>query len=127
MSAVGFTAIGLASVALVVLAIQSGPSRLKRVLETKALRWVGRYSYGAYILHELFQPAIARWISIERIHRFVPSELLSIATQTALAIAWSLALAVVSFRLLEAPFLRLKRFFEYGRPPRNPATASHLP
>ena len=78
-------------------------------------------------MHELFQTAVEHWLSASRIEAKLHNQALSLAVQTLLAVSWSLALAALSFHLLEAPFLRLKRFFEYERPAREATAPTQTP
>jgi peptidoglycan/LPS O-acetylase OafA/YrhL len=114
MASVGFTVIGLGSAAIVVLAIGPERSLLKQALETSVLRWFGRYSYGAYVLHLLFQPALEHWLPPARLEGALASQTLAIMARAALGICSTMVAAVASFHLLEAPFLRFARLFAYG-------------
>ena len=100
---IGYTAIALSAGALVSLATQD--ARLIRLLSWRPLRIAGKYSYAAY----LWQIAV----------------LMEVGSRTSLAAGWpafvagtvgSFVLAWVSWRLIEAPALRLKRFFPEERP-----------
>lgn len=84
----------------------------QRVFDWSALRSVGRYSYGMYVLHfpiflwlqthsAVYDRTFGRW-----------SPLAFVATMMILAYC----AAFVSYQLLEKPFLSLKRFFvpQYG-------------
>ena len=90
----GFTAISLASVALVVAATQPF-GVVSKVLSLTPLRLLGRISYGIYLYHW----PIFLWLTPTRTH---------LATLPLLAVRLSvtLAVAIVSFALLERPILR---------------------
>ena len=105
---IGYTAIALSAGALVSLATQD--ERLMRVLSCGPLRTAGKYSYGAY----LWQIAV----------------LMEVGTRTSLHAGWqafvagtagTYLVAWMSWRLVEAPALRLKRFFR-GESPGEPGT-----
>jgi peptidoglycan/LPS O-acetylase OafA/YrhL len=84
--------------ALLVLALERRP--LARLLDLAPFRFLAKYSYGIYVWHLLvigvLLPRLAHW------------PVLAAALVAALA---SLAAAVASYHLFEAPFLRLKRYF----------------
>ena len=80
------------------------------------LRWFGRYSYGIYVWHYLIYfffhevTVIADWVGATRGGPY--------ALYVAVSIALTVGIAVASYHLFEAPFLRLKARF--AAPP--PAT-----
>jgi peptidoglycan/LPS O-acetylase OafA/YrhL len=107
--------------ALVLLAAY-GPAPAIRILSCRPLRALGRYCYGLYLLHPIIvvqgiEPA--RWLA-----RHVSPTLSPLAWMLALVagLSASLALAAVSWRLLESPCLSLKRRFPY-----RPASTAALP
>jgi peptidoglycan/LPS O-acetylase OafA/YrhL len=68
------------------------------------LAWAGRYSYGIYVIH-----TVVLW---RLLHTFpFRHDVLHATMWFAAYVVGSAALAVVSRRLLEDPFLRLKVFF----------------
>jgi peptidoglycan/LPS O-acetylase OafA/YrhL len=77
-----------------------GTSRLNRVFATSWLRVFGKYSYAIYLFHspvmELLRPLQGR---------------LGAALFAASVTACSLAAALISWHVWEAPFLSLKRYF----------------
>jgi peptidoglycan/LPS O-acetylase OafA/YrhL len=78
------------------------------------LRFFGRYSYALYLIH---QP-IFIWLNDHAVKpadfpRFMGSELPGQAAFIIIAVALSLGLALLSWRFLEQPFLRLKELFPY--------------
>ena len=89
---------------------------LSAVLENPVLRSFGKYSYGLYVIHGVLRPQLWRLFSIERLIRLCGSEILAQVLHLCLCTAVCFALAVGSFHLYEAPFLRLKRYFSPGRP-----------
>jgi peptidoglycan/LPS O-acetylase OafA/YrhL len=95
MMTVGFTALDWLFAGLVFTAATSR----SRVLELPVLRAAGRYSYGLYVFHPLVMWWIVRdvpWIERSEL-RFVLG-----------AAAGSVAIAWLSYRFYEMPFLRLK-------------------
>jgi hypothetical protein len=86
---------------------------LARVLGCGFLRFFGRYSYGLYVIHGLIAPALVTALPVAA---FIDA--LGSAGWGGLACALArivpcVALSLVSWHLLEVPFLRLKRHFEY--------------
>ena len=96
----GYTLIAIASVSLLLLALYPG-TRLAAMLQLRPLVSIGRISYGLYIIHELIEPPMETLIP-----RLTRMHLLMLYPFLAFAVCWLLAL--ISFRYLESPFLRLK-------------------
>jgi peptidoglycan/LPS O-acetylase OafA/YrhL len=106
---VGVTAHVLMSGGLIV-ATQHRVAWLHRVLTIRPLLIAGRLSYGMYVYHlAIFQLIVSFRHHLPGIqeHNTVPWALLYIA----LAILIVTGVAELSFRFIETPFLRLKRFF----------------
>lgn len=91
-------------------AIESRPPLLMRILSFRPLLLAGRYSYGMYVYHLLF------YFALQKIWTHVVAPRIGYHLVTSLAyigftIALVTAAAALSFRFIETPFLRLKRFF----------------
>ncbi|MBV8456770.1 MAG: acyltransferase [Acetobacteraceae bacterium] len=99
----GFTLIDLFAAALVVDCIHPG-GLVSGALALAPLRALGRISYGFYVYHELFHDFYA-WAGA----RLFPQN--AFAATTTLAFVCTIAIAWLSFRFLETPFLRLKEQF----------------
>jgi peptidoglycan/LPS O-acetylase OafA/YrhL len=117
MAALGFTGVALAYSALVGFAAMRAGTAAAAFLRSPALLELGRLSYGIYVAHRPLsilapglQTALARHIG------GVPASLTMIVTGGAI----SYGLALVSWRLIERPFLRLKDRFPYGAPKASP-------
>ena len=113
-----FTA--LASVSFVYLALCSKQKWLQAIMANRFLIFSGAISYGIYVLEKI--PADAA-MSLHLDHHPV---LVLLVTAVA-----TYALAILSWHLLEKPFLRLKRYFEVGqgavrRPAAELVTTSRL-
>jgi len=80
------------------------------------LKFLGKYSYGLYVLHGLLHPALDAYLPIDRLSRVLHSPVLGAAAHLFLAAGISLLAAVASWHLYEKHFLKLKRFFEYRSP-----------
>jgi peptidoglycan/LPS O-acetylase OafA/YrhL len=106
---IGVTAFVLMSGGLIV-ATQHRVEWLHRVLTIRPLLMAGRLSYGMYVYHLVVYRLIVSFrhhLPGIREHNTVPWALLYIA----LAILSVTGVAELSFRFIETPFLRLKRFF----------------
>jgi peptidoglycan/LPS O-acetylase OafA/YrhL len=102
----GLTLIDLIAAFVILIAIQPG-TLLFRALGLRPLRWLGRISYGAYVLHDI--PHVVYFSFAATLVPAYPS----LAT-SALALAATLFLAWLSFRYLESPFLELKERWTVG-------------
>ncbi len=106
----------LISVSLVFLAIGTGPSLIRRVLELSPLRFIGRISYSIYLYH-LFLIAIGRMIAREQDVPELRRGFWMFVTYSAI----SILVATISWYLIEAPINRQKRRFPY--PPLGKSSA----
>ncbi len=121
---VGFSALAMMFGALLLLSVSAPPSaRLRRILTRRELVFCGKYSYGAYMLHELLRPALVRAFPPDAFERLTGSELAAFCLHALFAGGATFALAVVSFQLFERHFLMLKRYFEY-QPAKAPVAPS---
>ena len=104
-----FSMAAIASASLVFLALFVSNTWFRALLTNRFLMFTGTISYGLYLLHKIPDDAFKR-LQIKDAH--------PIAAFWA-AVGVSYLLAIVSWNLLEKPFLNLKRFFETkskGRP-----------
>jgi peptidoglycan/LPS O-acetylase OafA/YrhL len=69
----------------------------------KWLRWLGTISYGLYVFHPTCFTIVQRFVG--PVNYFI---------DVGLSFGLTVALAYLSFRFFESPFLRLKRRFGYG-------------
>jgi len=93
------TAIASAAILLSVLGSSNG------FLRNKKLLYLGKISYGLYVLHEF-----AHYCAMRLLPAATP---LRVIAQSALGFALTLLLAAASYRWLESPFLRLKERFTH--------------
>ena len=105
----GLTANALFFASLVALTLNP-KGMVTRVFSASWLRFFGRYSYGLYILHSVLPAFYAA-----RMARYIASLTTSLALRNGLQsvgeFVVSIAAAMLSYHLLEQPFLRLKKFF----------------
>jgi peptidoglycan/LPS O-acetylase OafA/YrhL len=85
------------------------------VLRIRPLRWIGRVSYGAYVLHDIPHPLYLKIATkfvflLESGKHFNVAVIEKQAVLVAAVIAFgsTLVLAWLSFRFFESPFLNLK-------------------
>jgi peptidoglycan/LPS O-acetylase OafA/YrhL len=97
-----FSLAAMASASFVYLSLFSSQTWLQRVLRSRFLVYTGTISYGLYLLHKI---------------PFDMAKAFNLGRYPLLALPISLvacyAAAALSWNLLEKPFLRLKRFFEF--------------
>jgi peptidoglycan/LPS O-acetylase OafA/YrhL len=89
----------LAFAALIGHTVSAPDSVLSRALSARWICWLGRRSYGFYLWH-----APVLLVLLPRVHNYV--------AWVGSGLLLSLAATVVSWRLVETPFLRMKRRFE---------------
>ena len=112
-----YTVLALASTGLIAWSLQPG-SVCRRMFETGPMRFLGKYSYGIYVLHVLVLSAMnlpLRAALLGATH----SKLFAVAGAGLTSLAVSIIAAYLSYHLYERRFLRLKHFFDYSRPTLN--------
>jgi peptidoglycan/LPS O-acetylase OafA/YrhL len=97
----GFSLVGLAAMGVLLLALDE-ESLFSRLLRNRLLQGLGVISYGFYFYHDL---PIGLW---ENLAALYPRLAWSVPI-LALLLTW--AVAYLSYRYLEIPFLRLKKVF----------------
>ena len=125
MQTVGYPILALVFGALLVRVLAAGESSwLGRSMRHRSLRFLGRYSYGIYIVHApLAGLLMSRGVSPALLPRLwgsaIPGQILFWIAATAVTIG----VAVPIWHLWERPFLSLKRHFSYERPTPMPTPA----
>lgn len=106
MGGFGFTLVDLAAAGLLLLALRPG-NLVFRIFNLRPLRRLGQVSYGFYVFHDL--PHVFYRHLVRTLPGIRPSAVDPVTA--ALALVCTIALAFLSFRFFEAPFLRLKDRF----------------
>jgi peptidoglycan/LPS O-acetylase OafA/YrhL len=102
---IGYSVLAVAASSLIAMALRPG-SRTGAFMDLYPLRWLGKYSYGIYIIHPMIGFLYLPWID-RHVHGKVTSH---IAVFVA-AMLVTLPLAWLSYNFYERRFLRLKRYF----------------
>ncbi len=119
---VGYSLVAAAAGGLLVMVVEAREgSLLHRVFASRALRFLGTYSYGLYLIHLPIRALIRdrvygpRWVNPPRAFlEIAGSELPGQLLFTAGCVALVSVAAWVVYHLYERWFLRLKRFFPTG-------------
>jgi peptidoglycan/LPS O-acetylase OafA/YrhL len=82
---------------------------LDPILGSSVLVWLGRISYGIYMFHEAVSGLLHGWLR----HGAPQIQSLSDMGITLVALCTTLALALLSYRFFESPFLRMGHRFQY--------------
>jgi peptidoglycan/LPS O-acetylase OafA/YrhL len=117
MQTIGYSALAVMFGSLLVRILTASPSTItSRAFRHPILRMFGRYSYALYLLHIPAQVFVERrWFQPPPIPLVLGSEIPAQLAFFAAATALSLAVAWVSWHLVEKHFLALKRFFPVQR------------
>jgi peptidoglycan/LPS O-acetylase OafA/YrhL len=115
---IGFTALAGLFGAAVLYAVTCAPgSKTSRALSHPALTWMGKYSYGIYIIHLPVVLLLAWGVDWEGgFSTFGGLQLPSVVLFSLVAGAVSMAFAWLSWNLFESRFLKLKDRFVYSAP-----------
>ncbi len=108
-----YTALAVASVGLLAMALHH--SFMQKLLGSASLRWLGRYSYGLYVVHVI----LFAYVQDPLKHRAADigaSKGVAVLFVGAVAFACSCLFAYLCFKYYERHFLRLKRLFAYEQP-----------
>ncbi len=108
--ALTFSILALGFSALVVHAASERPSSLKRSFRNRGLRYLGRISFGVYLIHGMTIPLAQTFVRSWLHGAGLSGKRLS-AVVVGLALAATFFLAEISWRFLETPALRFRRFF----------------
>jgi len=112
-ASVGYTLIALASASVITLSLTS--IRFERAINWSIMRWLGRYSYGIYILHLPIMFGLMHLGSVAGFIESHPNGLAGVLIATACVVP-GVAAAFISYNLYESRLLGLKNYFRYSFP-----------
>ncbi len=122
----GFSVLALlfASLLALTLGLKAGGTAAN-LLSNPALRWLGRYSYAAYLIHLPAAVILSRKIDFsDLIPEMAGSTFVSEIAFGIAAAAITLSMAWLSWQVWESQFLKLKRRFSYQRHLETPVAES---
>lgn len=108
----GFPALAILFSSVVALAAAPQGGLWQRLFSIRPLQFLGKYSYGIYVLHGVLLPAFDRLIPRSVAATENHASLIYFAAGSIL----SVCAALLSYYILERPFLRLKKYFGGERP-----------
>jgi peptidoglycan/LPS O-acetylase OafA/YrhL len=85
------------------------------VFDSPVLQYVGRISYGVYLVHNWIPDVVAKYLGP------MPK-----AEAAPIVLATTFAICILSWHFFEKPILRLKRYF-WNAPLDRPRTAAPVP
>jgi peptidoglycan/LPS O-acetylase OafA/YrhL len=110
----GLTVLDILSALMILVALQPG-SLLYKALSNRQLRWIGKISYGAYVLHDiphiLYMKLASKLVQLSQViwrSNDFAQQTETVVLAAVIALASTLVLAALSFKFFESPFLRLK-------------------
>ena len=114
LTSVGYTVVALLCGAILIHVLTASPGGVtSKLFASPTLRFFGRYSYALYVLHH---PLL--WFRPPFSVRFVPtvfgSHLPAYILWLAIAIGACVAMALLSWHVVEKQFLKLKKLFPYA-------------
>lgn len=114
----GFSVIAVACASFIALAMTSSPSSvLGRILTNRLLTTLGKYAYALYVFHQPVVLVMRDWgFTADIVPRVAGSQLPGLLLFSSVAFVVCFAAALLSWRVLEEPCLRLKRYFVPARP-----------
>jgi peptidoglycan/LPS O-acetylase OafA/YrhL len=93
--------------------VTPGMAWIRHAFDLRGLRWVGKYSYGIYLLHYTLWPVVTTLFPLRELDSQIHNLFAARLAYLALASALPMAAAFVTWHLWERPFLSLKRLFRY--------------
>jgi peptidoglycan/LPS O-acetylase OafA/YrhL len=87
-------------------------SSTSRFFRSRAMVFLGTYSYGLYVYHHFISYYLTTNRTDLELANWLGSHLAAVALQAVLGMSASLGLAYLSYELFEKRFLRMKRLFE---------------
>ncbi len=107
-----FTFVDIFAGCILLYSLSPNKSALIRVGDHSLFRFLGKYSYGIYIYHYIIFNSLDQHFH-PYILKHINSEAIAVTLTGVLTIGISIVIAIASFRYLEMPFLKLKKYFAY--------------
>jgi peptidoglycan/LPS O-acetylase OafA/YrhL len=105
--------------------IAPGRSMTSRFFGSRWMMFLGTYSYGLYVYHHFISYYLTSNRTDLELAGWLGSHTAAVALQATLGVSASLAIAYLSYEIIEKRFLRLKRMFETSKEPATgPQTAT---
>jgi peptidoglycan/LPS O-acetylase OafA/YrhL len=98
--------------ALLLIISLKGTTWTKRLFDNKLLFFIGKISYGIYIYHGLMRPFMKEYL-YKALIPHIPNGIISSIVYSILCTLISILIAWASWNILEKPFLKLKKVFNY--------------
>ena len=108
----GYSVIAIGSISLIAMSLRP-ESFTASAMRVGFLRFLGKYSYGIYVYHQVIRVPLERYFRAfleSQIH----SKVLLHLTDLIICLLIIIPIAVLSYHLYEAPFLKLKKYFSYS-------------
>lgn len=91
----------------------------RRLLENRLLVWIGKISYGIYLIHFMLLFYYAELMNYLQAKQVISAHAYKILRYVPFAYVINLVILIIicslSYKFVETPFLSLKKFFAYGR------------
>ncbi len=113
-----WTALSVIFAAIIDRAAHGSERGLVRLLDLRPLQSLGRVSYAFYLLHNFAWIPTLWTLGVLGVTGAPP------AVHIALSLGWTIAGSILTWHLIETPFLRLKRHFPYRRGGAAPSRSS---
>jgi peptidoglycan/LPS O-acetylase OafA/YrhL len=97
-------------------------SSTSRFFRSRAMVFLGTYSYGLYVYHHFISYYLVTNRTDLELAGWLGSHFAAVALQAALGMSASLGVAYLSYELFEKRFLRMKRLFATRKDPAPPAS-----
>ena len=108
-----YTVLAVASASLIAWSLRAG-SMCGRLFEMGPMRFLGKYSYGIYVLHVLVLSAMNLPLRAALLG-VTHSKMVAVVGAGLTSLVVSIVAAYGSYQLYEKPFLKLKHRFDYSR------------
>lgn len=104
--------------ALLLLAAIGPPNFIQKAFSNRPLRWLGKYSYAIYVFHFPVMRLLMENVDFTKLLHSLGSDdpVLGILMFIAVAMILTITAALISWNILEKPFLSLKKYFPYDKP-----------